>query len=204
MPVGAGHLLRVGAQPHRILGLAIDEVDRNHPVGQPERGLDRVGDPLLGAGLDHHAVDHHVDVVLALLVEGRNVVELVHLAVDPHARITVGGELAEQFGVFALAAADHRGEDLEAGALVEPQQAVDDLLRCLAADRGAADRAVRVADARIEQAQVVVDLGDGAHRGPRIATGGLLVDGDGRRQPLDEVDVGFVHLSEELAGIGAQ
>src|SRR3712207_9144319 len=31
-----------------------------------------------------------------------------------------------------------------------------------------------------------------------------LVDRDGRRQALDEVDVGLVHLAEELAGVGRQ
>ena len=49
-----------------------------------------------------------------------------------------------------------------------------------------------------EQAQVVVDLGDRADRRPRVAVGRLLVDRDRGRQALDEVDVGLVHLAEEL------
>src|SRR5205823_1318833 len=54
------------------------------------------------------------------------------------------------------------------------------------------------------QAQVVVDLGYGADGRAGVAAGGLLIDGDGRRQPLDVVHVGLVHLAEELAGVGAQ
>ena len=81
---------------------------------------------------------------------------------------------------------------------------VDDLVGGLAGDRLAADVAVRVADARPQQAQVVVDLGDGADRRPRVARGRLLVDRDRRRQTLDRVDVGLVHLAEELAGVGGQ
>src|SRR3712207_8340884 len=46
------------------------------------------------------------------------------------------------------------------------------------------------ADARPEQAQVVVDLRDRADRRARVARGRLLVDGDRRRQALDRVDVG--------------
>ena len=84
------------------------------------------------------------------------------------------------------------------------QDPVDDLLRRLLGDRLAADRAVRLADAGVEQAQVVVDLGDRADRRPRVAAGGLLVDRDGRRQPLDEVDVRLVHLAEELSRVGGQ
>ncbi len=60
------------------------------------------------------------------------------------------------------------------------------------------------ADAGVEQPEVVVDLGDRADRGARVARGALLVDGDGRREALDEVHVGLVHLAQELAGVGRQ
>ena len=81
---------------------------------------------------------------------------------------------------------------------------VDDLLRALAGDRPPAVRAVRHADAGVEQAEVVVDLGDGADGRAGVARGRLLVDRDRRRQALDEVDVGLVHLAEELAGVGRE
>ena len=66
------------------------------------------------------------------------------------------------------------------------------------------DRAVRHADAGEQQAQVVPDLGDGADGRAGVAGGRLLVDRDGRRQALDEVDVGLVHLAQELAGVRRQ
>ena len=71
-------------------------------------------------------------------------------------------------------------------------------------DRPPADRAVRLAHARPQQAQVVVDLGDRADRRARVARGRLLVDRDRRREPLDRVHVGLVHLPEELARVGRQ
>ena len=114
------------------------------------------------------------------------------------------GEVGEQRLVGALAAPHDRREHLEAGALGQLQDAVDDLLRRLARDARAVVRAVRHADAGVEQAEVVVDLGDRADRRARVARGRLLVDRDGRRQALDEVDVGLVHLAEELAGVGRQ
>ncbi|MNN75262.1 hypothetical protein D3C81_1915540 [compost metagenome] len=49
-----------------------------------------------------------------------------------------------------------------------------------------------------------MDLGDGADRGTRVVAGGLLLDGDGRRQTFDQVDVRLVHQLEELAGIRGQ
>jgi hypothetical protein len=53
----------------------------------------------------------------------------------------------------------------------------------------------------VQQTQIVVDLGDGPDRRPRVAVGRLLIDGDRRGQTLDEVDVGLVHLAEELTGV---
>ena len=63
---------------------------------------------------------------------------------------------------------------------------------------------MRNADTRIEKAEVVVDLGDRANGGTRVARGRLLIDGDRGRQTLDEVDIGLVHLPQELTGIGRQ
>ncbi len=55
-----------------------------------------------------------------------------------------------------------------------------------------------------EEAQVVVDLGHGADGGAGVAAGALLVDGDGGGEALDVVDVGLLHLAEELAGVGGE
>src|SRR2546426_1496463 len=51
---------------------------------------------------------------------------------------------------------------------------------------------------------VVVDLGDGAHGRPRVVRRRFLLDGDGGRQPADHVVVGFLHLPQELAGVGGE
>ena len=142
--------------------------------------------------------------MLVLLVQGRRIGELDDLAVHPGPAEALGGQLPEDLDVLPLAAADHRREHLEPGALRQRHQPVDDLLRRLPADRLAADRAVRPAGARVQQPQVVVDLGDGADRGARVAAGRLLVDGDGRRQALDEVDVRLVHLTQELPRVRRQ
>ena len=63
---------------------------------------------------------------------------------------------------------------------------------------------MRDADVREQQPQVVVDLGDGADGRPRVGGGRLLLDGDGGRQAVDQVDVRLLHLLEELAGVGRQ
>ena len=64
--------------------------------------------------------------------------------------------------------------------------------------------AIGGAGTRVQQAQVVVDLGHRAHGRARIVAGRLLLDRDRRRQALDQVDVGLLHQLQELAGIGRQ
>ena len=211
MVVGAGHPLGEAPLAGRPRGSASSGTSTNSttstPTGQAERGLDRVGQPALErrvAALGDEAVDHDVDGVLDLLLELGRLGERHHLAVDPGAGEALGLELGEQVDVLPLAGPHDRREHLEAGPLGQLEQPVDDLLRALPGDRLATDRAVRPTRAGEEQAEVVVDLGDGADGRARVAVGRLLVDRDRRGQPLDEVDVGLVHLAEELAGVGRQ
>ena len=86
----------------------------------------------------------------------------------------------------------------------QAEQAVHDLGGALPAHRLAAARAVRRPHPRPEQAQVVVDLRDRTHRGARVAARGLLLDGDGRGEPLDGVDVRLLHQPQELPGVGGE
>ena len=155
-------------------------------------------------GLDRQPVDDHLDVVLLLLLQRRRLGQRIHHAVDPHPAVALRVQLVEQVDELALAGAHHRCEHLEAQALVHREHLVDDLLRGLPGDALTAHRAVRRAGPRVQQPQVVVDLGDGADGRARVAVGGLLVDRHRGRQALDEVDVGLVHLAEELPRVRRQ
>ena len=130
--------------------------------------------------------------------------QVVQLAVDVDAHEALLLERLELLFVLALAVAHHRRQHGEARAFGQLEHAVDHLLHRLRGDALAAVVAVDDADARVEQAQVVVDLGDRADGRARILRGRLLLDRDGRRQALDGVDVGLAHLLEELARVGAQ
>ena len=174
------------------------------PLGQLGGQLDRVGQPLADAVLAHQPVDEHLDGVLLVLVELGRLGQLVELAVDVGAHEAFLAQLGELALVLALAVAHHRRQHREARALGQLEDAVDHLLHGLRGDRLAAAAAVDHADARVEQAQVVVDLGDRADRRSRVARRRLLLDRDGGRQPLDRVDVGLAHLVEELARVGRQ
>ena len=196
--LGAGEVLAEGEL------VAVEHVDDDQAVGERGCGLDRLREALPQVLFHHEAVDDDLDRVLELLVERRRLFEQVLLAVDLHAREPFCAELLEDVLVLALAVADDRRVDRELRSRGELQDLVDDRLLALAGDRAAADRAVRLADARVEQAQVVVDLGDGADRRARVAAGGLLVDRDRRGEAVDRVDVRLLHHLQELPGVGAQ
>jgi hypothetical protein len=182
-------------------------------VAVAQRRLERFGKPLLELLADLEPVDHHLDGVLGRLGKLGNGVDLVHLAVDANAREAFGAELDEELEVLALAVDDHRREDHEPQAVgvraaflaSERERRVDHLR-----DRHRRELllgmvgAVRVADASEQEAQVVVDLGDRANGRARVVRGCLLLDGDGRGQAFDEVDVRLFHELQELACVRRQ
>ncbi len=52
--------------------------------------------------------------------------------------------------------------------------------------------------------QVVVDLGHRADGRARRVPHVLLLDGDGRRQPVDVLELRLLHLADELPGVRAE
>ena len=193
----AGQALRVVAVEHEV---------EAHAALREARGLlDGLGDAPEAVLADHDAVDHHLDAVAVLLLQADLLVaELAHLAVDAHAREALPAQVLEELGVLALAVEDNGGEHEGATSLGALEDLVRHLVGGLALDHAAALGAVRRAHAREEQAQVVVDLRHGAHRGAGVSRRGLLVDGDGRREAVDAVEVRLVHLPEELARVAGE
>ncbi len=150
------------------------------------------------------AVHDDVDVVLEFLVELGRVADFADVAVDLDALEALLLPLGQFLAVLAFAAAHDGREDHQARALRQLHHAIDHLRDGLAFDRQARRRRVGHADAREQQAQVVVDLRHGADGGAWVFRGGLLFDGDGGRQAVDVIDVGLLHHLEELARVRRQ
>ena len=154
-------------------------------------------------GFQQDAIDDGLDGVVLAPVEGHGLGKVAHLAVDAGAEALLV-ELIEHFLELALAAADHGRHHRDALAGSQLQDALHDLLRRLPGDGPSAVRAVGRAHRGVQQAQIVVDLGDRAHGRSRAAAGGLLLDRDGRAQAFDGVHVGPLDLVEELACVRRQ
>jgi hypothetical protein len=106
--------------------------------------------------------------------------------------------------LLTLAADDERRQDHQLGVLGQFQHRVDHLRHRLRRQFDAVLRATRRAGAGEQQTQVIVDLGDRTHGGTRIVRGRLLLDGDGRTEAFDQVDIRLFHQLQELPGIGRE
>ena len=166
--------------------------DAHKPVGQGDGGLHRVADAGVRVGAADQAVNHDLHRVLEVLVQRDRLREVVETAVHAHAGVAAAPRVGKHLFVRALGIPHDGGEYHKARALRHREDAVDDGVHGLLLDFLTADRAVRHAAAGVQKTQVVVDRG------------GLLVDGDRGGKSLDRVDVGLVHLPEELPRVGGQ
>ena len=181
-----------------------DDIGQHQTARQCGRGLDRVGDTRACVRAHDHTVDHNFNRVLFILLQLDFFGQIVQIAVHPHADIARLTGVIEHLDVFALALAHDRCQNLHFGTLRQAHQLVNNLVNGLLVNLLAALGTVRCADSRPEQTQVVVNLGNRAHRRAWVLGGSFLVDGDSRGQAVDIVYIGLFHLSEELTRIGGQ
>ena len=184
--VDTGELLAEGVR------LAADDLERDGAVTELEGGLERVGKTRADVVTHGEPVDNDVEVVPELAVELGHLIDGVDLAVYPQADESGAAGVLDHALVLALAMHDHRRQHHEPRALGPGQDVIHHLLDGLLGQRAPTPRAMRPADSRVQQPQVVVDLGDGSHGRARVVGRGLLVDGDRGRQPLDLIDVGLL------------
>ena len=97
-----------------------------------------------------------------------------------------------------------RRDDVSRAARRQAEDMVHHIHHLVLLDQLARGRGVGLADAGVEEFQVFVDLGAGAHGGARVVRVHLLLDGDGGRKAGDALHVGLVETAHELPRIGTQ
>ena len=101
---------------HGVLAVVVAVQGRDHgaPVGERERGLERLGEAQRQVVPDPEAIDHRLDRVPALRIELDRIVELVQPPVDAGPDEALGSQALDDPRVLALAVVHHRGEQHEA------------------------------------------------------------------------------------------
>ena len=97
-----------------------------------------------------------------------------------------------------------RRDDVGRAARRQAEDMVHHIHHLVFLDQLARGRGVGLADAGIEEFQVFVDFGAGAHGGAWVVGVHLLLDGDGGRETRDALHVGLVESTHELSCVGAQ
>ncbi len=183
----------------------VDVVQAHPPLRQVQGGFQALCQALAQVGAHAQAVDHHIHPDgCAHGAEAGVVGAFNQLAIHTKTHKALGDVARQQVGHRAVEGVMHWGQHQQSLAFGPAQHGVHHLGHGVGGQRLAVVGAMRRACARHEQAQVVVNFGDGAHRGAGVVVGGLLLNGNGGRQTFDQVDIGFVEAIQKLARVGRQ
>ena len=91
-----------------------------------------------------------------------------------------------------------RRDDVGRAACGQAEDMVHHIHYLVFLDQLARGGGVGLADAGVEEFQVFVDLGAGAHGGARVVRVHLLLDGNGGRETRDALHIGLVETAHEL------
>ena len=182
--------------------LCVLVVHHHQPVALREGVTHALAQPLRVLRAHLEFVDHHLDVVVLVAVEFHALHRLAQFAVHAHREKALLAHGLEEFLVMSFARAHQRREQQHLAPFVVREEHVHDFLFRIFHHRLARHVAVCRGGAGEEQAQEVVDFGNGAHGGARVAVGGLLLDADHGAEAAYFVHVGAVYAIEEVAGVG--
>ena len=185
-------------------GAGLHVHDGQRTLSGREGHAHRAAHALLVAVFGLQFVDHQFHEVALVAVEGVHLRKVAQLAVDAHAREALAAQLVEEFAVMPLASAHQRREQQALAVAVAAHYQVDYLRVGVADQLPAGHRRIRGRRLGVEQAQEVVDLGDGADRGAGVGAGGLLLDGDYRAQPADALHRRLLEYAHEVLGVGGE
>jgi hypothetical protein len=184
------------------LGRGVADHDLQPTLAAAERLLARLHQALALVRVPAQSVHHHRHLLRPLAHLGHRV-ERHRLAPDPRARVPGAQQMPGLLLPRELGRQGDRREH-EHHRVVRPRLG---LARQRAGGVGrhrtVAGRAMHRAESGIEQAQVVVDLGRGAHGRAGAAGRRTLLDAHRGGEPGDRVHVGARQPVEELLGVGA-
>ena len=124
--------------------------------------------------------------------------------VHPQADKPLAAGFFNHIAKFAALAGDKWRKDEEFRAFGPAKDGIRDSLRRLAGDALACLRIVGNADRRVEQAEIVVDLGGGGDGRTGIGRRDALLNRDSRGEPFDVVHIGLLHLIQKLPSVSRE
>ena len=188
-----------------------------HAVGPPyhkshlvmsleESRLHRVGQTCQLVGLvAHHRAVHQQFISrigMRSLLAGKYFLEVEERAVAVKARVSPFAQDLQMLPESAPLGYRKRADHRHAGAVGVGERRIHHIGDSVAAYLRAAYRGESVPHAAEQQTHVVVDFCGGTNGTPRVAGVDFLFDGYGRGESVDKIHFRFLHLAEELPGVG--
>ena len=146
-------------------------------------------------------VHHELDEMAFVAVERIDLRKLLQLPVYAHSGEALAAQLVEEFAVVPLAASDQRCEQQALAPMVAAHYQLDYLRIGVAHHLLAGQRRIRHRSPGEQQAQEVIDFGDGSDRGARVAASGLLLYGYDRAQAVYALHRRLLQDAHEMLGI---
>ena len=182
-------------------------IHRSHvenPLAQPEGDLNTLGNPGPGGLPDDDAIHDHLHLVAASMVQRRGCIERENLPVHTDPVIALGTDLIPECFVGLPVVQLDRRHQVEPYLVTGSEHLVDHLVGSLGADPTLAVGTERASQSCQQDPEVIINFSDRADgRSWRIAQV-LLFNGNRGRKSFDLVESWFLHLANELPGIGTQ
>ena len=156
-----------GGTPRLALRLTVgtEHLHKDATFRQLRCKLHRLGDTTGCGLLELHAIDHHINEVLDLLVKRtRLAIQLNYLAIDTNTAKALMRQICEQLGEFSLTTSNHRRHDDGLRAGIQGQDVIGHLIGGLLLDNATAFRAMGNANASVQQTKIIIYLSGSAHR----------------------------------------
>ena len=179
----------------------------HHTFAKPQGSLHGIAKADADFVVHHEPVHDGLDVVEFLFVEldARDVLAQFHdFTVHAHTHEAVAGEALKHVAELAFLPAHDGREQHDFGFRRQREDFIHDVAGALRGDGNAGFRAMRLADMRVKQAQVIINLRGRGDDRTRAAAGASLLNRNRGRQAFDEIHVRFLQLVEKLARVGGK
>ena len=174
------------------------------PFAQLECAVHRCAHGRLLARRAQQCGDRQLDVVFHETLQARERFGRDKFSIDPQLPRAARGCPARKFAIMTLAVRYQWRQQLDRLAAIVLQQLRDDRFCALRSDRDLAVGAVLGAQPHVDQAQEVIDLGQGGDRALEAAAAGALLDRHRGRNAIDGIEIRPCRGLHELARVGVE
>ena len=170
-------------------GLALGE-HTDHPFAKLQRALNGFTQTGLVLGQNHQVSHGQFNRMFDIAIQTRPGLDGQRCAVHPEVTEALASRPLGQLAIEAFAGGDQRSQEGDALTTIGPHQARDHGLEVLGRDRDLTGRTVLRPELDIEQAQEMMNLGQGRDGAFAATATRALLDGNRRGDTEDMVDIG--------------